>query len=217
MQPSSEPSLEPSAMPSYAPTETPTHALAPALDSPTVAPTMAPTEQCASSCANTSALFNISITHATGRGMPYWRPESQPPLGERDTRVTAAIVVQHGDFEYAEDFVCYIWKMLKMEFSANASDFGARIHVIAPQFWAYDQQWADNKIWNAYTHQSSLWWEVAGAWMDGGASAEFAGQRISSFSVYDEIIAKLGSKQIYPNMQTIILCGFSAGAQYMQR
>ncbi len=180
---------------------------------PSAAPTM---EQCASTCTNTSALFNVSITDATGRGMPYWRPASQPALGEYDEDVTAVIVIQHGDFEYAEDFVCYVWNMLRMEF-VGEEHWGARIHIVAPQFWAYDEQYADNRVWNAFTHESTLWWEVAGAWMDGGATQEFEGRRMSSFSVYDEIIAKLGDMRIYPNMKTVILSGFSAGGQFIQR
>ena len=130
-------------------------------------------EQCASTCTNTSALFNVSITDATGRGMPYWRPSTQPALGEYDEDVTAVIVIQHGDFEYAEDFVCYVWNMLRMEF-VGEEHWGARIHIVAPQFWAYDEQYADNRVWNAFTHESTLWWQDASAWMDGGASQEFA-------------------------------------------
>ena len=53
--------------------------------------------------------------------------------------------------------------------------------------------------------------------MDGGASQEFAGNRVSSFSVYDEIIAKLGNMQIYPNMKTVIVAGFSTGGEFVQR
>ena len=148
--------------------------------------------------------------------MPYWRPASQPALGEYDEDVTAAIIIQHGDFEYAEDFVCYVWNMLRMEF-VNETQWGARIHVIAPQFWAQDEQSVEHTVWSAHAHESTLWWQDASAWMDGGASQEFAGNRVSSFSVYDEIIAKLGNMQIYPNMKTVIVAGFSTGGEFVQR
>ena len=182
----------------------------------TNSPTLAPTQSCASTCTNTSALFNVSITEATGRGMPYWRPSTQPALGEYDEDVTAAIIIQHGDFEYATDFVCYVWNMLRMEF-VNETQWGARIHVIAPQFWAQDEQSVEHTVWSAHAHESTLWWQDASAWMDGGASQEFAGNRVSSFSVYDEIIAKLGNMQIYPNMKTVIVAGFSTGGEFVQR
>ena len=161
------------------------------------APTM---EQCASTCTNTCGVAprvgpsRMRPAEACRTGV---RRRSRPWADDED--VTAVIVIQHGDFEYAEDFVCYVWNMLRMEF-VGEEHWGARIHIVAPQFWAYDEQHADNRVWNITTHESTLWWEVAGAWMDGGATQEFKG-RLSSFSVYDEIIAKVAGHGDLSNMK----------------
>lgn len=193
----------------------------------------------------------MSITADIGRGMPYYRHEHNKPLGEYDANITAAIVIQHGDLEYAEDFLCYIWNGLSAVFPQNASDQAWYNHVlvIAPQFWAEDQQSIEENYWDLSAHHSDLYWTTAEHWMDGDASASFKPKdmspapnhssafsfdyddlflikekaleesplNISSLQVYDEIMGALGDTDTYPNLAKLVITGFSAGGQLVQR
>ena len=200
-------------------------------------------------CAPVAGVFNVSISASTGRGLPYWRARGQHPLGHYDDEITAAVIVQHGDLEYAEDFVCYAYEALAMAFpeaNQTAWPFAKHTLLLAPQFWAKDQQGLEEHVWDLEHHHSDLYWHTAEAWMDGDASAGFSPKElkpdlddaddlsyayreaaltakagpllnVSSLTVYDELLAALGDTSTYPNLQKVILVGFSAGGQLLQR
>ncbi|WP_243754426.1 right-handed parallel beta-helix repeat-containing protein [Labedaea rhizosphaerae] len=55
----------------------------------------------------------------------------------------------------------------------------------------------------------------ATSWKDGGDSVD--GSSVSSFTVMDEILAKLSDRSAFPNLRSITLTGHSAGGQFTQR
>ena len=52
-------------------------------------------------------------------------------------------------------------------------------------------------------------------WRSGGGEA--ADEKITSFDFIDEIIRKLGKKEIFPNLKKIVVAGHSAGGQFVIR
>ena len=123
---------------------------------------------CALSCGNTSALFNTSISGATGHGFPYWHSSERRPLGARDEDVEVGIIVQHGDMEFGEDFLCYVQNALESDFGADADAAAlvSRAYIVAPQFWAADQQqWVTylSDHYDLLDHWDELFWPTAEA------------------------------------------------------
>ena len=60
---------------------------------------------------------------------------------------------------------------------------------------------------------TAMLWD--GGWRGGAAALN--GSKISNFEVIDRIFAILSDKKLYPAMKRIVLCGFSAGGQCVNR
>ncbi len=112
--------------------------------------------------------------------------------------VTGAIIVVHGFNRNADE---YFENMLSVVQSLNLED---QVIVIAPDFSTQDDNPGDQEI---------LW--TANSWKQGSLSVYKTNkQQLSSFAVIDTIIFDLKNEQYYPNLNTILVTGHSAGAQF---
>ena len=112
--------------------------------------------------------------------------------------VIGAIIVIHGFNRNADE---YFENMLSVVQSLDLED---RIIVIAPDFSTQDDNPDDQEI---------LW--TSNSWKVGSLSVYKTNkQQLSSFSVIDKIITDLNNEQNYPDLNTILVTGHSAGAQY---
>jgi pimeloyl-ACP methyl ester carboxylesterase len=80
--------------------------------------------------------------------------------------------------------------------------------VVAPQFLAAEDI-AEHQLPDAVLRWQRELWEQ-------GSPAEGPAP-VSAFDALDALIAKLGDRQIFPNLNQIVLAGFSAGGQLVQR
>lgn len=60
-----------------------------------------------------------------------------------------------------------------------------------------------------------VWPESRDSWRAGGMSP--TNPALSSFDYVDEIVRKLADKKVFPNLTKIVIAGFSAGGQYVNR
>lgn len=60
-----------------------------------------------------------------------------------------------------------------------------------------------------------VWSEGHTSWRAGGTSV--TDPAISSFDYVDEIVRRLANKKVFPNLTRIVIAGFSAGGQYVNR
>jgi len=165
--------------------------------------------------------FNTSVSASVeGRAMPYVKPTSQVALGVRDDAVTTAIIVHHGAGRNAEDYLSYMVNaILNNQGSENAVQLKNTI-VVAPQVYEAGDDGLDQDI--------HLWWDESSDdgfdadtgerdWKWGGNSTSELPASISTFQVLDEMLDTLADKSLYPNLQSIVMAGHSAGGQIMQR
>ncbi len=120
---------------------------------------------------------------------------------EGDAGATRALIIVHGvlrdaDFYYDTGII-----------AANAAHQLDRTIVIAPQFVEADDVQGRN------LPADTLRW--SGQW-PGGSDAK-APAPISTYDVFDAIIARLADRNRFPRMRTIVLAGHSAGGQIVQR
>lgn len=81
-----------------------------------------------------------------------------------------------------------------------------KVYCIAPSF-------LTNKNCPAKIRKDALMW--ARAWRWGGAAENC--DKVGSFDVLDRIYSILSNPELYPAMKRIVLCGFSAGGQCVNR
>lgn len=53
------------------------------------------------------------------------------------------------------------------------------------------------------------------SWRSGGPAA--SSSRVNSFDFMDQVLGKLARKDVFPNLKAIVVAGFSAGGQYVNR
>ena len=112
--------------------------------------------------------------------------------------VTGAIIVVHGFNRNSDE---YFENMVAVVQSLALED---QIIVIAPSFATQDDDPGFQEI---------TW--TANSWKEGSLSTyQTNKQQISSLSVIDKIITDLNNKNNYPNLNTILVTGHSAGAQF---
>ncbi|MBV8153022.1 MAG: alpha/beta hydrolase [Candidatus Eremiobacteraeota bacterium] len=119
--------------------------------------------------------------------------------GDRDA--TRALIVVHGvlrdaDFYYDTGVI-----------AANAAQRLDRTLVIAPQF----VEWSD--LAGRSVPAGTLWW--GGRWPGGSDAVSPA--PISTYDVFDAILARLSDPRRFPHLKEIVLAGHSAGGQIVQR
>jgi pimeloyl-ACP methyl ester carboxylesterase len=146
---------------------------------------------------------NLSETKNNGRinirnnmRIRYWR---NYPLRESNTAIKRAVIVVHGKNRNADNYFSYIM--------SAASKMGCVTNtlILAPNFITSE----DNP------RSDELYWSEGG-WKQGDPSWDIF-LRISSFSVMDRILRKLGKQGKFPNLERVVIIGHSAGGQFVNR
>jgi len=114
-----------------------------------------------------------------------------------NSRVRRALIMVHGTGRNAGH---YFLTAMSAAFLAGALDDTA---VIAPHMIdATDKAEANEVVWQT-------------SWRTGGPSR--ADASLTSFDFVDEILRKLAKKTVFPNLQSIVVAGHSAGGQFANR
>ena len=121
-------------------------------------------------------------------------------LDQRNDTIKRALIMVHGTNRNADH---YFQTATAAAFLAGAlSD----TIVIAPHIVIPTDKLAENEI---------AWPNGGDSWRAGGASPSHPG--LFSFDIVDEVLRKLATKTVFPNMQAIVVTGHSAGGQFATR
>ncbi|HEX4014843.1 MAG TPA: hypothetical protein VHX17_13280 [Candidatus Cybelea sp.] len=149
---------------------------------------------------NSGKLANREFLVTTRAGSGYARYFGTSSL-DGDPNVTRALIVVHGvlrDADYYFDTGVI---------AANAAKALDQTIVIAPQFVERSE------IAGQHVSAKTLYW--TGKWP--GGSEAVAPAPISSYSVFDAMIARLSDRARFPKMREIVIAGHSAGGQIVDR
>jgi hypothetical protein len=102
----------------------------------------------------------------------------------------------------------YYFEMMVDVVQFEARDLMETTLVIAPHFQTRD----DGPAWS-----EPAW--TSGGWKRGDKSVSDhgAGTRISSYQAVDQILVYLGNPFLFPNLESVVITGHSAGGQYTHR
>uniref|UniRef100_A0A7S3NKB1 Cyanophycinase n=1 Tax=Aureoumbra lagunensis TaxID=44058 RepID=A0A7S3NKB1_9STRA len=143
--------------------------------------------------------FWTSISAATNRTYPYWRPLDQPAIDSIQSGLV--ILVQHGTDRNGDEYTQYMA-------GAVAKSGLENTYVFGPQMYFLGDTGLDS--------ENELYWDDSenadSNWRWGGDSSALLSERISSFAVLDELVSALGN-----NQTKIFIAGHSAGGQVVQR
>lgn len=120
---------------------------------------------------------------------------------EGDAAVTRALIIVHGVLRDADYY--YDTGVI----AANDAHQLAQTFVIAPQFVEKSELAGQN------VSPETLYW--SGEWP--GGSDAIAPAPISTYDVFDAMIARLAEARRFPNLKEIVIAGHSAGGQIVQR
>lgn len=143
----------------------------------------------------TVAPFTLSIGRAQARlylSADWTTPQPQ---------ITTALVIFHGKQRNADDY-------FKTGLESVPPVLQGKTFVIAPQFLE------ETDIVEHHLSAATLRWAPT-VW-SGGDDAT-GPQALSSYDVLDAILARLSERKTFPNLQTVILAGHSAGGQVVSR
>lgn len=149
---------------------------------------------------NSGRLADRQFLVTTPQGSGYARYFGTSSL-DGDATVTRAVIVVHGVLRDADYY--YDTGVI----AANAAHALDTTLVIAPQF--VEKSELDG---HAVSPQTLYW---TGKWP--GGSDAVAPAPISSYEVFDAMIARLSDAQRFPKLRDIVLVGHSAGGQIVQR
>jgi len=159
--------------------------------------------------------FSVNIA-GDKKQMPYFYDSSDGGLDTVGYNVTSFVIVQHGWGYNGHDYACHMAKAIKNAFP-DAAD-RQRIRMIAPQFYWLRTLFFDVTDAPGFNPNRDIYWENKnyqfGA--ESSSDAHFK-QSISSFAVYDVLLASLCQNYNFPNLETVKLIGFSGGGQFVQR
>tara|TARA_B110000014_G_scaffold67371_1_gene46101 strand:- start:2203 stop:3522 length:1320 start_codon:yes stop_codon:yes gene_type:complete len=135
----------------------------------------------------------------------YFSPSN---LNFKNTNIKRLIIVIHGNGRNA------INKQNDIIQAANTADKYLETLIIVPHFIG-TQELIDNNL-----DDNNLYWKDGG-WMEGGNSNSSGAyprdESFSSFEVIDDIISQIILGGNFSNISQVILTGFSAGGQFMNR
>lgn len=134
------------------------------------------------------------VTLADGWRLPYYR--NHPLAGS--LTATRAVVAVHGSYRDARATFA---TLLAAAHTAGVDDHTI---LIVPRF-----ETAADRPANREPRWTSAGWKQGN-----GATAP---RGLSSFAVMDEVLTRLEDRRRFPNLTHIVLCGHSAGGQYVQR
>jgi pimeloyl-ACP methyl ester carboxylesterase len=127
------------------------------------------------------------------------------PLEGRHENITRALIVIHGAGRDANN---YFRTAVAAAFLDGALEDTI---VISPRFASSDGRACQDKL-----DKDEVSWSCSGdSWRSGGFAAN--NQRLSSYDFTDEILRKLGRRDAFPKLKSIVVSGHSAGGQYVTR
>lgn len=123
-------------------------------------------------------------------------------VGQSPLKIERMLIVVHGHSRDAETY------RKSAEQAADQAGQSMTTLVIVPQFLN------ETDIARHQLPEKLLRWQ-GDDWMNGGLST---GQNpLSSYTVIDEIVARLGDHQQFPDVKEVVIAGHSGGAQVVQR
>lgn len=129
-------------------------------------------------------------------------------LDNQDLSVRRAVIVIHGTSRNADDYYQY------MESAAKKAGKLNETIILAPQFLR------EEDIKSRNPGNDVLFWTNDG-WKEGDPSLSTSSNprpaQVSSYDVTNFIMAKLADRNIFPNLQNIVIAGHSAGGQFTNR
>lgn len=167
--------------------------LAAALLSPANAATSTPQPD------NSGKLANRQFRVVAPRGSGIARYFGSGSL-DGDRAATRAVIVVHGVLRDAD----YYYDTGAL---AIARAHATHTLLVAPQF----VEWGDLR--GRGVPKNTLWWD--GRWP--GGSDALSPAPVSTYDVFDAMIARLSDRRRFPSMREIVLVGHSAGGQIVQR
>ncbi len=127
------------------------------------------------------------------------------PVDKKNEKITRVLVLVHGAGRDADN---YFRTGLAAAFLAGALDDTI---VIAPRFASNDGRGCRDIL-----AANEINWSCSGdSWRSGGVSA--SNKELTSYDLMDVILRRLARKDIFPNLKAIVVCGHSAGGQYVTR
>src|SRR5437870_9691075 len=127
------------------------------------------------------------------------------PLDTKNEKITRALVMVHGAGRDADN---YFRTAVAAAFLAGALEDTI---VISPRFASNDGRGCSDKL-----AANEINWSCSGdSWRSGGVS--ISNKELTSYDFMDEILRRLVRKDVFPNLKAIVLCGHSAGGQYVTR
>lgn len=139
----------------------------------------------------------------SGLRIPYCSNRS---LDRSDAAVRRAVVVIHGTKRNGPGYYQYVLD------AANIAGTTDESIIIAPHFLTEDDV-------NDHNPGSDVPFWTNKGWKQGDLSTSTnpRSATLSSFEVADRIMARLADRNVFPNIQSIVLAGHSAGGQYVNR
>ena len=127
------------------------------------------------------------------------------PLDTRNEKITRALVMVHGAGRDAHN---YFRTALAAAFLAGSLEDTI---VMAPRFASNDGRGCRDSL-----AADEVSWACSGnSWRSGGPAA--GNDKLTSYDFMDELLRKLARKEVFPNLQAIVLAGHSAGGQFATR
>jgi len=127
------------------------------------------------------------------------------PLNTRNQQIRRALVVVHGAGRDADN---YFRTAVAAAFLAAALDDTI---VIAPRFASSEGRGCTDKL-----DANEVNWPCGGnSWRAGGIPTSH--KTLTSFDFADEILRQLARRDVFPNLNAIVLTGHSAGGQFVTR
>ena len=126
------------------------------------------------------------------------------PLDARNEQITRALIVVHGTNRDADS---YFRTSLAAAFLAGGLD---DTEVISPRIASNNGSCHDTLAPNEVSYSCG-----GDSWRSGGVATN--NDKLTSFDFVDEILRRLASKAVFPNLKSIVVAGHSAGGQFVNR
>lgn len=146
----------------------------------------------------------VTLDTKGSRGLIY----RTQPLTSFNSSVQKAVVVVHGQGRNADG---YFRHMLAAAFLADALQ---NTLIISPRFASNNGKSCLDRL-----EANEVGWVCSGAdsWRSGGVRANGSTSDVNSFDFMDAIVTQLSDEKRFPNLQSIVIAGHSAGGQYVNR
>ena len=127
------------------------------------------------------------------------------PITKKNAAIVRAFIMVHGAGRDADS---YFRTAVAAAFLGDALE---NTIVISPRFASNDGRGCRDML-----AANEVSWSCNGdSWRSGGTS--LSDDRLTSYDFMDEILRKLASKDVFPNLKMIVVAGHSAGGQYVTR